>query len=64
MAADLHPKKESKSFMEVYTPYIILLCLIVLVFLIIALVMVVTGVHANTLTGSEANHWQNLQTII
>ena len=64
MTTDLHPKQEPKPLIEVYAPYIIVICLIILVFLIIALVMVVTGVHANTLTGSEANHWQNLQTII
>jgi len=62
--ARLNRKENPKSFMEVYAPYFIIICIIILVLLIIALIFAMTGVHANTLTGTEANHWQNLEAII
>ena len=64
MAADLHRKPEQKSFMEVYSPYFLIVCIIILVFLIIAALMVMAGVHGFQLTGTEANVHQNIQQII
>ncbi|WP_458454398.1 hypothetical protein [Methanobrevibacter sp.] len=63
MPVDLH-KKEEKDLMQIYAPYILITLIILLVLFIIALLFAVTGVHANTLTGTEANHWQNMQNII
>ena len=62
--ARLDPKPEEMSLMELYAPYILLTCIIILVLLIIAVIMTFVGVHANTLTGTEANHYQNLEAII
>ena len=62
--ARLDPKPEEMSLMELYAPYILLTCIIILVLLIIAVIMTFAGVHANTLTGTEANHYQNLEAII
>ena len=64
MAADLHRKPEHKSFMEIYAPYIVMVCIIILVLLIIAVIFTMTGLHANSLTGTEANTWQNMGGII
>lgn len=64
MAADLHRKPEPKSMMEIYAPYILMFCIIILVLLIIAVIFTMTGLHANSLTGSEANTWQNMESII
>lgn len=63
MPADLH-KKQEKDWMQIYAPYILITLIILLVLFIIALLFAVTGVHANTLTGTEANHWQNMANII
>ena len=64
MAADLHRKPEHKSTMEIYAPYIVMVCIIILVLLIIAVIFTMTGLHANSLTGTEANTWQNMGGII
>ena len=64
MAARLNRKEEPKSVLEIYAPYILITCIIILIFLIIAVIMVATGVHANTFTGTEANTWQNMEAII
>ena len=64
MAADLHRKPEHKSFMEIYAPYFLIIAIIILVLLIIAVVFTMTGLRANSLTGSEANTWQNMESII
>ena len=47
-----------------YVPYILITCIIILILLIIAVIFTMAGLHANTLTGTEANHWQNLEAII
>ena len=47
-----------------YVPYILITCIIILVLLIIAVIFTMMGIHANTLTGTEANHWQNMEAII
>ena len=62
--ARLQKQEEPKPFLETYAPYFIIVCIILLVLLIIAILFVCVGVHANTLTGTEANHWQNLEAII
>ena len=64
MAADLHRKPEQKTLMEIYAPYIVIVCIIILVLLIIAVIFTMTGLHANSLTGTEANTWQNMGGII
>lgn len=64
MAARLNPKPEKRSFMEVYAPYFLIVCIIILVFLIIAALMVMAGVHGFQLTGTEANLHQNMNAII
>ena len=64
MPADLHRKPEQKSLMEIYTPYILLVCIIILVLLIIGLILTFAHVHAFQLTGTEANTYQNIQQII
>lgn len=64
MAADLHRKPEHKSTMEIYAPYIVMVCIIILVLLIIAVIFTMTGLHANSLTGSEANVYQSLESIV
>ena len=62
--ARLDKQPEQKDLLEIYAPYIVLVCLIVLVLLIIAVIFTMAGLHANTLTGTEANHWQNMEAII
>lgn len=47
-----------------YVPYILITCIIILILLIIAVIFTMMGIHANTLTGTEANHWQNMEAII
>ena len=64
MTSDLHRKPEPKSLMEIYAPYIVIVCIIVLILLIIAVIFTMMGIHANSLTGTEANHWQNMEAII
>lgn len=61
--ARLDPKPEM-SILETYAPYILIVCIIILILLIIAVIMTFAGVHANTLTGTEANTWQNMEAII
>ena len=62
--ARLQKKQEPKGVLEIYAPYILITCIIILVLLIIAVIMTFAGVHANTLTGTEANTWQNMEAII
>ncbi len=64
MAADLHRKPQQKSTLEIYAPYILMLCIIILVLLIIAVIFTMAGLHANSLTGTEANLHQNMEAII
>lgn len=47
-----------------YVPYLLIVLLIILTLLLFALVFSVMGVSANSLTGSEANHWQNMEALI
>ena len=62
--ARLGRKPEQKSLMEIYTPYILIVCIIILVLLIICLILTFAHVHAFQLTGTEANLHQNLEAII
>ena len=62
--ARLHPEPEQKSLLEIYAPYILITCIIILVLLIIAVIFTMMGLHANSLTGTEANTWQNMEAII
>ena len=64
MPADLHRKQKQKSTLEVYAPYLLILCMIILVLLIIGLIIAMAHVHAFQLTGTEANLHQNLEAII
>ncbi len=64
MAARLDRQPRKKPFMEIYAPYILIVCIIILILLIIGLIMTFAGVHAFQLTGTEANVHQNIQQII
>ena len=64
MAARLDRKPEQKGLLEIYAPYILVTCIILLVLLIIALILAMANVHAFQLTGTEANLHQNLEAII
>ena len=44
-----------ESTLQRYAPYLLIVCLIILVLLIFALVFTVMGVSASSLTGTEAN---------
>ena len=63
MSSDLH-KKEDLSFTQrweiwvtPYVPYLIVLCMVILVFLIVALACALMGVSAHSFTGTEANNY-------
>ena len=62
--ARLQKKQEPKGVLEIYAPYILITCIIILVLLIICLILTFAHVHANSLVGSEANVYQNLEAII
>ena len=64
MPARLHKREEPKSLMEIYAPYILVTCIIILILLIIAVVLAFANVHAFQITGTEANLHQNLEAII
>ena len=62
--ARLQKKQEPKGLLEIYAPYIIVFCMIILVLLVIALCLAVFNVHAFQLTGTEANLHQNMEALI
>ena len=47
-----------------YVPYLLIVLVIILILLCIALACTVMGVSAHSLTGTEANLWQNMEAII
>jgi hypothetical protein len=53
-----------ESTLQRYAPYLLIVCLIILILLIIALACALMGVSAHSLTGTEANLWQNMEAII
>lgn len=70
MPADLHRKEDNAPFLinlkvrfeawvTPYAPFFLIMSIIVLVLLVIALAMALTGVHAYQLTGTEANAMYN-----
>ena len=54
-----------ESTLQRYAPYLLIVCLIILTLLIFALVCVVMGVSASSLTNTEANgYYYHLQELI
>ena len=71
MPADLHKQSSDKispfelidkkleAWVNAHAPILFILSLLLLVFLVIALIMAITGVQAYQLTGTEANAMYN-----
>lgn len=53
-----------EAWLQNHATPILLVCIILLFLLIVALLMTMLGVHANTVTGTEANVWQNMEQLI
>ena len=77
MPADLHKQSSDKispfeiidkkleAWVTAHAPILFILSLLLLVFLVIALIMAITGVQAYQITGTEANiHYNHLEQII
>ena len=76
MPADLHKQSDKVSpfeklemkleaWVNAHAPILFILSLLLLVFLVIALIMAITGVQAYQITGTEANiHYNHLGDVI